>query len=82
MIEVLDEKPVFHPMVRTGSDTLLHSLPSIKIRFLTLLCKTGDFIAKSIGLAHREELNNESIGTLIPRIYRMDRWVINMWIIK
>ena len=55
MIEVLDQKLVFHPTVRTGN----------------LLCKTGNFIAKSIGLAHREELNKESVGTLIPCIYRI-----------
>ena len=71
MIEVLDQKLVFHPMVRTGSDILLHSLPSIGNGFLSLLCKTGDFIAKSIGLAHREELNKESIGTHVPCIYRI-----------
>ena len=71
MIEDLDQKPVFHPMARTGSNIVLHSLPTIGNRFLNMLCKARDFIAKSIGLTHREELNKESIGTLVPHIYRI-----------
>jgi len=69
-------KPVFHPKVWIGNNILLKFLPSIGNGFLSLLCKTRDFIAKSIGLAYREELNKQSIGTLVPCIYRITIGII------
>jgi hypothetical protein len=71
MIEVLNQKPVFHATVQIGSDVFLHMFPSLRNRLISLLLKTRDFVAKSIGVTHQEELNRESIIIVFLAIYNM-----------
>jgi len=68
MIEILDEQPVLHSMVRACLDVLLESLPCLQNRFSGLLLEVRIFAMKEIGFTDREELDEEVVWTLLPHI--------------
>ena len=61
MVEVLDEQPILHSMVRACLDVLLESLPCLQNRFSGLLLEVRIFAMKEIGFTDREELDEEVV---------------------
>ena len=61
MVEVLNEQPILHSMMRACLDILSESLPCLQNGFLGLLLKVRNFAMKKIGFIDREELDEEVV---------------------
>jgi len=68
VIEILDEQPILHSMMRAYLNILLESLPCLQNKFSGLLLEVRNFATKKIGFTDGEELDEEVIWTLPPRI--------------
>ena len=66
MVETLDNEPFLYPMMRTGANVLLETLPCFGNRLISLHLETRDLSAKGTGFAHREELLEKCVGALLP----------------
>ena len=66
MVESLDEEPFFYPMMRTGTNVLLETFPCFGNRLIRLLLEAGNLSTEGAGFAHRKELLEKRIGTLLP----------------
>ena len=61
MIEILDEQPILHSVMRACLDVLLESLPCLQNGFSGLLLKVRNFAMKKVGFTDREELDEEVV---------------------
>ena len=68
MVEVLDEQPILHSVVRSCLDVLLESLPCLQNGFSGLLLKVRNFATKKICFSDGKELDEEVVRTLLPHI--------------
>jgi len=57
VVEVLENEPFVHPMVRIHKDVLLKPIPSFWNGLIGRLLEAQNPSAKSITIAHREELH-------------------------
>jgi len=61
MVEVLNEQPILHSVMRACLDVLSESLPCLQNGFSGLLLKVRNFATKKIGFTDEEELDEEVI---------------------
>ena len=66
MVETLNEKPFFYPMMRTGVNVLLEMFLCFENRLISFLLEARDLSTKGTDFAHWEELLEKRIGALLP----------------